>query len=106
VVAPLNAYAVGTLSAIGYAYVQTAGEQPPRIDDMDPTTAAHGERVTLSGVNLDVPGRIRLNALICPIVSATETEIVFVVPAGAQNGMVFFENLMNTVTAGNLDVTP
>jgi len=99
VVAPLNPYTVGTLSNIAYAYVQSVGEQPPQIDAMDPPEGPPGELITLSGSNLDVPGRVRLGASICPIVSATETELVFVVPASAQTGVVSLENVLNVAHA-------
>jgi len=95
-VAPLNPYAAGSLSNIAYAYVVSDGEQPPRIDDMTPQEVVPGDRVTLSGQNLDVPGRVWVGTVICPVVSASETKLEFAVPAVTHTGAVSFENLMNT----------
>jgi hypothetical protein len=98
-VAPLNPYAVGSLSNMAYAYVVSTSEQSPQIDDMNPREVVPGDRVTLSGVNLDVPGRVWLGAVVCPTVSASETELEFVVPASGRTGAVSYENLLNTVGA-------
>jgi hypothetical protein len=101
-VAPLNPFTVGSLSNIAYAYVVSLTEQDPRIDDMTPQEVVPGDHVTLSGENLDVPGRVWLGTVICPTVSASETERVFVVPATGHTGAVSFENLMNTVGAPSI----
>jgi hypothetical protein len=53
----------------------------------------------LSGQNLNVPGRVWVGTVICPVVSASETELEFVVPAATHTGAVSFENLMNTTGA-------
>jgi hypothetical protein len=98
-VAPLNQYATGSLSNIAYAYVVSVGEPDPRIDDMTPQEVVPGDRVTLSGQNLNVPGRVWVGTVICPVVSASETELEFVVPAATHTGAVSFENLMNTTGA-------
>jgi hypothetical protein len=96
-VAPLNPYAVGSISNVAYAYVVSAGEQPPGVDGMDPQEVAPGDRVTLTGNNLNVPGRVWVGTVTCPVVSASETELEFTVPRSAYTGAVSFENLMNTV---------
>jgi hypothetical protein len=98
-VAPLNPYTVGSPSHVVYTYVTTAGEQQPQIDGMAPSAVTPGGRVTLSGQNLDVPGRVWLGTSICPIVSTSETELVFAVPAAGQTGPVVYENLLNDATA-------
>jgi len=96
-VAPLNPYAVGSISNIAYTYVTSPGETPPSIDAMKPAHAAPGEVVTLTGSNLDVPGRIWLGTATCPLLSASETEIRFAVPLSGRTGPVTFENLINSV---------
>jgi hypothetical protein len=99
VVAPLNPYTVGSPSNIAYAYVASTSEPQPRIDSMNPTEVAPGDHVTLDGQNLDVPGQVRLGIVPCPVVSATETQLVFSVPASGVTASVSFENLMNTIAA-------
>jgi hypothetical protein len=96
-VAPLNPYAVGSFSDMGYAYVQSPGELPPQIDAVTPWEAAPGEPVTLTGRNLGVPGRVLIGTAECPTVSASETELVFIVPVTAHTGSISFEHVMGTV---------
>jgi hypothetical protein len=98
-VAPLNQYASGSPSNIAYAYVVSVVEQQPRIDDMTPQEVVPGDRVTLTGQYLNVPGRVWVGTVICPVVSASETELEFAVPATAHTGAVSFENLMNNIGA-------
>lgn len=96
-VVPLNSYTVGSVSNVAYSYVTSPGELPPSIDGMGPAHAAPGEVVTLTGRNLDVPGRIWLGTAICPLLSASEAEIRFAVPLSGRTGPVTFENLFNSV---------
>jgi hypothetical protein len=96
-VVPMNQYAVGTMSEVAYGYVQTVGEQPPQVTGASPSHASPGELVTVVGFNLDVPGRVLLNDVECPIVSASERELVFVVPLAAQSGAITLETLMGIV---------
>jgi hypothetical protein len=98
-VAPLNPYAVGKLSNIGYTYVQSLGEQDPDIDGMDLTSGPPGTQVRLTGQNLDVPGRVLIGTAVCPILSVSETELVFVVPVTAYTGDVSFEHAMGDVAS-------
>ena len=98
-VIPLNTYAWGTPSNVAYGYVQTVGEQPPSINAVDPPAAAPGERVTLRGSNMDLPGtRVFVGGFECPVVSATESELDFVVAVGASTGPITLETLMGIIT--------
>ncbi len=97
-VIPLNPYAWGTPSNVAYGYVQTVGEQPPSINSVYPSAAAPGERVTLRGVNMDLPGtRVFVGGFECPVVSASESELDFVVAAGASTGPIRLETLMGII---------
>lgn len=96
-VVPLNPYAVGTMSEVAYGYVQRVGELPPEVTGAHPSHAAPGESVTLEGNNLDVPGRVLLNDVVCPISSSSEKELVFVVPPAAKTGAITLETLMGVV---------
>jgi hypothetical protein len=96
-IAPLNPYAAGTSSDVAYGYVQTVGELPPQITGAGPLHAAIGETVTIQGSNLDVPGRVLLGGVECPIVSATHSELVFAVAPEARTGQITLQTLMGTV---------
>ena len=97
-VIPLNTYAWGTPSNVAYGYVQTVGEQPPSVNAVVPSAAAPGERVTLQGSNMDLPGtRVFVGGFECPVVSATESELDFVVAVGATTGPIKLETLMGII---------
>jgi hypothetical protein len=97
-VIPLNTYVWGTPSNVAYGYVQTVGEQPPFINSVVPSAAAPGERVTLRGSNMDLPGtRVFVGGVECPVVSASETELDFVVALGASTGSITLETLMGII---------
>jgi hypothetical protein len=97
-VVPINTYAWGTVSNVAYGYVQTVGEQPPSVNSVYPSDAAPGERVTLRGSNMDLPGtRVFVGGVECPVVSAKESELDFVVAVGANTGTISLETLMGII---------
>jgi hypothetical protein len=99
-VAPLNAYAVGTFTPVAAGYVAATGETPPTVSEVDPPEAAPGDRVTLRGTNLDLPGsRVTIGNESCTVLSATENEMTIGIAPAARTGTITLHTLMGSVQA-------
>jgi hypothetical protein len=67
----------------------TEGRPAPIIESMVPTSGGPGTEVTLTGQNFAprlADNQVRLGNIVCVVRSATPTQLVVVVPAGAANG--------------------
>ena len=97
-VAPLNAYTVGALSAVVFSYVQSVGEVPPGVDSVEPVEAPPGALVVLSGSNLDLPGsRVFIGSFPCQTVRAEESKLTVRVPLDAHSGDITVQTVLGTV---------
>jgi hypothetical protein len=99
-VAALTGYTVGSYSPSKVLYVAGPTELGPTIDAMDPVEAPPGERITLTGTNLDLPrSRVFLGLTECVVISATETQLVFEIPLEGSTGLVRLYSMLGNTQA-------
>lgn len=95
-VVPLNPYVVGSVSEVKYCYVTDGTEPPQSISRIDPPGAPPGDEVTITGVNLDLPGTLAyIGAVQCPIISCSETEMVIHIPLNGRSEYVRLWNILD-----------
>ena len=96
-VVPVNQYTNGTSSKAVYCYVASAGELPPSITGVAPAAVPPGGYVTISGVNLDLPGtEIYVGSSRCLIVSAREDEMTIQIPLTGQTDHIYLWSILGT----------
>jgi hypothetical protein len=99
-VAPVNEYAVGTVTPPAFCYVAETSEPAPTIDAIEPAEAAPTERVTIRGSKLDLPGsQVLLGQIPCPIISATDASMLIQIPRAGHTGRVTLKSILGEATA-------
>lgn len=85
-VVPQNSYSTGTFTHGEWAYVYRNGSGPaPVITGMDTREAAPGEKVTLTGENLDYPGaRVDIGGVFCETMASAWDYVTVRVPFAAR----------------------
>ena len=64
----------------------------PQLTSISPSSVLPGARVTLNGFNLDRVTRVRLNAMVLPIVSQSAGAITVTVPSGVTTGRITLDD--------------
>lgn len=67
------------------------GTNPPLVVDFVPTAGSSGDQVSISGLNFDANAAgntVRFNGMTATVLSATTSQLVAVVPAGASTGTI------------------
>lgn len=83
---------------------------PPSVNVLSPNVGPPGSTVTIHGANFfqsssPTGSTVTLNGLPCTVLSATPTEIIVVIPAGARSGILIVTTPLGSSTT-NPDVLP
>lgn len=100
----------GKMSQRGSSWFSGAADDPvaaPTITSFDPTSAAIGDTVTITGTNYEGTITVEFSTdKVATISSKTSTSIVCVIPSGSVDGPITVTNALGTVDSStNFDVT-